>query len=418
MNLTERLLIKPSNENYKQIKKSCSLSKALYNEATYLFRQSFFNGEVLKWTQVDYILKNRSNNYKELPSAAAQAMIRQMGDNWKAFWNAHKDWKINPHKYKSKPQISSYAKNLKTFLHPFQSIKCENGEIIFPKKMNMSNVKIINGENQVIQQKNPRLKQVRFVPHGHCFWLEVIYDDDINLNNEKINKKDIKLNSDNVLGIDLGINNLLTMVTNIDALPPLLYKGKVIKAMNQRFNKSKAYYQSKGNDTMIEKLSIKRFCQINDYFHKASNFVINYCLENDIGRIVIGKNNGWKQDINIGKVNNQKFVFIPFERLISQIEYKAKLVNIQVDINEESYTSKSDALALDILPVYKKNNPEKYEFLGRRVKRGLYKSSIGKTINADVNGAINILRKVIGDDFVKNLTNRGFVFNPETISTK
>lgn len=418
MNLTERLLIKPKNENYRQIKQACILSKSLYNEANYLFRQSFFDENLLHWVQVDKILKRRSRNYNALPAAAAQALLRQMGDNWNSFWKANEDWKVNPHKYKSRPRIASYSKKLKTFLHPFQSMQCKDGEIIFPKKMNMSNVNIKNGENQAIREKNARLKQVRFVPHGHCFWLEVIYDNDISVKHETIKKKDIKLNSDNVLGIDLGINNLLTMVTNIDALPPLLYKGKVIKTINQRFNKSKAYYQSKGNAAMIEKLSIKRFCQINDYFHKASNFVINYCLENDIGRIVIGKNNGWKQDINIGKVNNQKFVFIPFERLISQIEYKAKLVNIQVDINEESFTSKSDALALDILPVYKKNNPKKHEFLGRRVKRGLYKSSIGKTINADVNGAINILRKVIGDDFVKNLTNRGFVFNPETISTK
>ena len=418
MNLTERLLVKPNNENYEQIKQACLFSKLLYNEATYLFRKSFFDEELLTWQQVDKILKYRSKNYNALPAAAAQALLRQMGDNWKSFWNANKDWKINPHKYKSRPKIASYSKNLKTFLHPFQSMKCKDGEVIFPKKMNMRNVKIRNGENQIIKEKKARLKQVRFVPHGHCFWIEVIYDNDINMKHEPIKKKDIKLNSDNVLGIDLGINNLLTMVTNIDALPPLLYKGKVIKSINQRFNKSKSYHQSKGNSTMIEKLSIKRFCQINDYFHKVSNFVINYCLENDIGRIVIGKNNGWKQDINIGKVNNQKFVFIPFEKLISQIEYKAKLVNIQVDINEESYTSKSDALALDILPVYRKNSTEKYEFLGRRVKRGLYKSSIGKMINADVNGAINILRKVIGDDFVKNLTNKGFVFNPETISPK
>jgi putative transposase len=418
MNLTERLLVKPNNENYKQIKQACLFSKSLYNEATYLFRKSFFDEELLTWKQVDKILKHRSKNYNALPAASAQALLRQMGDNWKSFWEANKDWKINPQKYKSRPKIASYSKKLKTFLHPFQSMKCKDGEVIFPKKMNMRNVKIRNGENQIIQEKEARLKQVRFVPHGHCFWIEVIYDNDISMKHEPIKKKDTKLNSDNVLGIDLGINNLLTMVTNIDALPPLLYKGKVIKSINQRFNKSKSYYQSKGNAAMIEKLSIKRFCQINDFFHKASNFVINYCLENDIGRIVIGKNNGWKQDINIGKVNNQKFVFIPFEKLISQIEYKAKLVNIQVDINEESYTSKSDSLALDILPVYRKNSSEKYKFLGRRVKRGLYKSSIGKIINADVNGAINILRKVIGDDFVKNLTNKGFVFNPETISLK
>lgn len=416
MLLTERLLLKPNHENYKIIKQSCCISKSIYNEANYIFRQEFFSGNFMKWNDVDKMVKIKSNNYYKIPSAASQAIIKRLGKNWKSFFNANKDWKKNPKKYKSKPKPPTYSKNNQVYVQPFQSLECIDGLIHFPKKLELNPIKILNGKNQKKLEKKARLKEVRFVPHGHCFWLEVIYDNDINIDNENINKKDIKLNTDNVLSIDIGINNLLAMITNIDVLPPLLYKGNIIKSINQRFNKSKAYYQSKGNMTMINKLSIKRYCQINDYFHKASNFVIKHCLNNDIGRIVIGKNKDWKQDINIGKVNNQKFVSIPFNNLISQIEYKARLVNIQVDIQEESYTSKSDALALDILPVYKKNSENKYSFLGKRTKRGLYTSSIGKTINADINGAINILRKVIGDDFVKNLANKGFVFNPEVIA--
>tara|TARA_Y100001960_G_C14781601_1_gene887221 strand:- start:1974 stop:3227 length:1254 start_codon:yes stop_codon:yes gene_type:complete len=416
MLLTERLLIKPNNENYKQIKKSCRITKSLYNEANYLFRQSYFDGKIFKWREVDKELRTNSKNYAEIPAAASQALIRLLDKNWKSYFSALKDWKQNPEKYKRKPKPPHYSEKYQVFLQPFQSLQCKDGEIIFPKKLNLKNVKILNGKEQKTREKNARLNQIRFVPHGHCFCLEVIYESDISMENKEIKKKDIKLNSDNVLGIDLGVNNLLTMVTNIDALPPLLYKGKVIKSINHLYNKSKAYYQEVGNTALIEKLSIKRFCQINDYMHKASNFVINYCLKNDIGKIVIGKNEGWKQSINIGRVNNQNFVSIPFNKLLAQIEYKAKLVNIEVVITEESYTSKSDSLALDILPVYNKDDKKTYQFKGRRVKRGLYKSSIGKIINADVNGAINILRKVIGDGFVKNLTNKGFVFNPETVS--
>jgi putative transposase len=172
------------------------------------------------------------------------------------------------------------------------------------------------------------------------------------------------------------------------------------------------------NKSMVEKIGLNRYLKLQDYMHKASNQVIQYCLKNDIGKIVIGKNKDWKQNINIGKVNNQKFVNIPFESLISKIEYKAKNHNIEVILQEESYTSKSDALALDNLPKYNKKDNKKHSFLGKRVKRGLYQSSIGKLINADINGAINILRKAIGDGFVQNLVNKGYVFNPEVIALR
>lgn len=137
----------------------------------------------------------------------------------------------------------------------------------------------------------------------------------------------------------------------------------------------------------------------------------------NIGRIVIGKNAQWKNEINIGKVNNQKFTAIPHNALIEKITYKLAAYGIDIEVKEESYTSKSDALACDILPKYEKGNNGNYTFKGKRIKRGLYHSSIGKLINADVNGAINILRKAIGDGFVKDLINKGFVFNPVTWQT-
>ena len=326
-----------------------------------------------------------------------------------------KHWKIiknHPKNTKKRPKPPAYSKNLKTYIQLGQNFKVLDGFLHFPKMLDMKPMKFLNIEDKK-SGKNGKLKEVRFVPHGHCFWVEVVYDD---VKKEENKQKDIILNKENYISIDLGIDNLLTIISNVDTVKPSLIKGKIIKSINQRYNKKKAYFQSQNNKSMVDKIGMQRYLKMQDYMHKASNKVIEYCLKNDIGSIVIGKNNNWKDEINIGRVNNQKFVSIPFESLIKKIEYKAKNHNIEVKIQEESYTSKSDALALDILPKYKKYSKEKHVFLGKRKKRGLYQSSIGKLINADINGAINILRKVIGDGFVENLANKGLVFNPEVIA--
>lgn len=412
---TERILIKPSHQAHKSMRLLCFKNSKIFNTANYYIRQSFFNGEITKWNMADKMVNfHHKNLYESIPNAASQAMIKKLGDDWKGFFAALKSYNKTPKKFKKRPKPPSYnKKSLKTFIHPFQSMQCIDGYIHFPKKMNINPIKVRCCDNQPIQEKNINKKiisEVRIVPHGECFWLEVIYDDSIN----GLNHKNVLLDKSRMLGIDLGINNLLTIVSNVPTLKPLLIKGKVIKSINQRYNKRKAYYQAKNNTAMINRISVKRFCQINDYFHKVSNQLLQYCLTNNIGRVVIGKNTQWKNEINIGKVNNQKFVFIPHNALIQKITYKLNNYGIDVKDNEESYTSKSDALACDHLPIYKEGESGKYRFKGKRIKRGLYRSSIGKLINADVNGAINILRKVIGDGFVKDLINKGFVFNPVT----
>ncbi len=164
-----------------------------------------------------------------------------------------------------------------------------------------------------------------------------------------------------------------------------------------------SYIGDVGTSKRIEKLTLKRENKIHDYFHKSSRFIIDYCLEHKIKNIVIGYNEGWKQDINIGKVNNQKFVNIPYLKLIQMIEYKAEEVGIQVIRNEESYTSKCDALGLESLQKHSK-------YLGKRKKRGLFQSSKSKLLNADFNGSLNILRKVIDNDFIQNLVNNRYGF--------
>jgi putative transposase len=413
---TERILIKPDHKNHASFRYACGQANKVSNLANYQIRQAFFNGEILSWASADKIIKlHFEEHYSSIPNAASQAIIKRLGKDWKSFFKALQSWKKNPNKFKARPKPPKRGYKLKTYTHPFQSMQCIDNEIHFPKKLNILPIKVRCCENQALREKDKAkhiIKEIRFVPHGHCFWLEVVHDEHKAL---KTNKMDVLLNKDRALAIDYGVNNFLTIVTNVVELNPLLINGKVIKSINQRYNKKKAYYQSQGNKAMIEKLGVRRFCQLTDIFHKISHQLLNYCLLNDIGTVVIGKNDGWKQDINIGKVNNQTFVNIPYNSMTQKIKYKLEEFGIDVIEQEESYTSKSDALVCDSLPTYgvkKEEKKQKHTFKGKRVKRGLYQSSIGKLINADVNGALNILRKVIGDGFIVNLANKGFVFNP------
>ena len=232
--------------------------------------------------------------------------------------------------------------------------------------------------------------------------------------------KQVKLKKKEFLSADLGLNNLVSAVsTTGDAF---LVSGKRIKSVNQWYNKNIANLRSQLDleKNKIKKMrlieQIKRSTEkrnriVKDILHKISYQVVNYCLNHSIGNIVIGKNQGWKQSVNIGKKNNQKFVQIPHAKLINYIEYKAKSLGIKVILKEESYTSKCDSLALESVQKHA-------SYLGRRIKRGLFKSSTGKVLNADINGAINILRKALSlkskdeSSLLEKIISSGRVFRP------
>lgn len=228
-------------------------------------------------------------------------------------------------------------------------------------------------------------------------------------NVNKLNRKQEELNKlikDNdliIASIDMGVDNLMTVTTTKPEIQPIMVNGRAVKAMNQFYNKvvsnEKSRLSKVGSLTSnkIKRITNKRNQQINDALHQASSKVIDWLLNNKISTLIIGKNIGWKQDINIGKKNNQNFVQIPHAKLIELIEYKCKQHNILVILQEESYTSKASFLDLDFIPNYSKNNNFKYS--GKRIYRGIYKANNGKLINADLNGALNILRKVIGNEF-------------------
>lgn len=143
----------------------------------------------------------------------------------------------------------------------------------------------------------------------------------------------------------------------------------------------------------IDSLTCKRNNRVDNYLHNASRWIINHLVEHGIGTLVIGKNDQWKQEINLGTRTNQNFVSIPHARFIQQLQYKAQLVGMTVLINEESYTSAASFLDLDPIPVYKKG--EKHRFSGKRINRAWYKSKNGLLIHADINASLNIITKVV-----------------------
>ncbi|WP_246844216.1 transposase, partial [Hydrocoleum sp. CS-953] len=251
------------------------------------------------------------------------------------------------------------------------------------------------------------LQQVRIIPKLNYYVIEVVY--------ESVEVK-LDLSESHVASVDLGVNNLATVTSNKKGFQPLIINGRPVKSINQFYNKKKGKLQSELKKTKssnrIKRLSTKRNLKIDDYLHKTSRYIINHLIENQIGVLVIGNNPNWKQGINLGQKNNQNFVQIPFFKLIEQLKYKAKLVGIKVIINEESYTSIASFLDWDNLPVYQKG--VKYRFSGKRVKRGLYQASNGVKYNADVNGSLNILRKVVPNAFSNGI--EGVVVHPVKVT--
>lgn len=242
--------------------------------------------------------------------------------------------------------------------------------------------------------------------------LNISYEKDINAKN--------KLNNDNFLGIDIGVENIVSITTNNQIGKSWIIKGGIVKSINQFYNKKLA--ESKSilttvnkikTSKKIQKLNMKRNHMLDYEFHCLSKKIVKLCLENNIGNIVIGHNKGWKNKSDLGKKINQKFVQIPFNDLIHKVQYKAEEVGIKTIVIEESFTSKVDHLANEEMKVQ-----ENYK--GKRMKRGLFQSSCGKLLNADINGAIGILRKVnvFSDADLISLRNRGDVVSPLVLKYK
>lgn len=394
MRLVERHIVK--DNRFEDI---CLKSGLLYNYVLYNVRQGIFSGNYLK--EYDFSTKlGRENqfDFRNLPSVISQQVIHQVFSNINSWIKLKNDFEKNPGKYNNhRPKLPKYKKGKKQNMVIFATSACRlknDGCIHFIKSI-IKPIKTNIGEN--------KLCQVRIIPQATCYVVEVIYE-----KKEQI----LDLNKDNVLSIDLGLNNLCSCISNV-GIKPFIVNGKVIKSFNQWYNKKKAKLMSfvgdKGTSNKLKRLNNKRNFWIEDKIHKVSRYIIDFCKDNNIGSIVIGLNKGWKQNINLGKKTNQKFVEIPFSKLIDKIAYKVKLIGINVITTEESYTSKVDHLAFE--PLKKQDI-----YLGKRKKRGLFQSSVGKLLNADINGAIGIGRKVFGDSYVSEIISSGFAFNPVKVN--
>ena len=372
MKLTEIIQLNYS----KQLSHLCHLAKDLYNLANWYVRQDFFHlDNVLNYYDLDFML-NQKQAYRNLPSQTSQQILKLVYRNWKSYFNALKEYKQDFKKFKKKPKIPKYKKKNGESIVIFTNQQCniKNEYLYFPKRVYLEPKKTRIRED---------LKEVRIIPLGIKYKIELVYEKE---------EKDLQLDKAHILSIDLGLNNLITAVNN-NGCKPFIVKGGIVKSINQYYNKKLAYFRrienKKGNfqDTRrIMKLHLKRNNKITTIFHRISRFIIDYCIENNIGIILIGYNNGWKQKVNIGKKNNQKFVQLPFLKLVRQIEYKSELVGIQVRKVDESFTSICSFLDNESIERH-----EKYR--GKRIYRGLFKTSKGFLINADVNGAYNIMKK-------------------------
>ena len=393
MNLTETHQIRPNHKLYSICDKLCFKSKNLYNAALFEFRQSYFDKELdtLTWQNINRIF-NQSNqfDYRELPSKVSNTVLKKLGNNISSFWSL-----IKKSDYNKKVRLPKY-------LH-----KTDGRFIVEFNKQTFANKR--DGDNNLIickssldlriptKVENPQ--QVRIVPKTSCYVIEVVYE-------TKENK--MKQNQ-RVAAIDLGLNNLATVVTN-DGDNPILISGKKIKSINQYYNKIASKQKSLLPNNIftsksLDRLWLKRNNKISYEIHKITKFLANYFDERDVSKVIIGNNSGWKNGINLGRRNNQNFVNIPYTKFINQLTYKCQLLGITVITREESYTSKASFLDYDEIPNYKDETT--YKFSGRRIKRGLYRSTTRK-INADVNGAYNIMVKENPNYIVGNREQLGF----------
>jgi putative transposase len=394
MQLVEQTVIGKNDPRYKTIDVAAFASKNLYNAALYEVRQSFIlKGVYLNYNEMDKRMKEHEA-YKALPAKVSQQVLRGLDKNWQGFIAATKEWSLHPEKFQKRPGLPKYKDKVNG-----RNILVYTNQAISKVALRERSMITPSGLLIEVPTQHNKIDQVRIVPRSGFYVVEIVYEQEI---------VQAEVNPDLMAGIDIGLNNLATLTANKDGFVPRIVNGRPIKSINQWYNKERSSIQSqlKGDQyttRRMERLTNKRTRKINHYLHTASRRIIDLLVAEGIGTLVIGQNDQWKQDINIGKRNNQNFVSIPHARFISMLTYKAQLVGIVVQVTEESYTSKCSFL--DNEPIKKHD-----VYQGKRIRRGLFRASDGRLINADVNGAANILRKVAPAAFGQG--SRGPVVGP------
>ena len=377
----------------------CFKSKNLYNYANYEIRKSFIEkGEFIKYNDMAKMLKT-TEVFKDIGSNSGQHTLKMLEKSWKSFFVSIKDYSKNTSKYLGKPKLPGYknkdGRHICVLTNMQSQIK--DGYLYFAFKP-------FKPYNNLIKTKiKGKHMQTRIVPKGSCYILEIVYQID-DVKEKEFNNR--------IASVDLGINNFVTMVNNI-GLKPIIINGRGLKSINQYYNKQLSKYKSlaRTNNNLewtkrLGKINMKRYNKVEYFMHCASRSIINYCIGMNISTVVIGLNKTWKQECNIGNTT-QRFVYIPYDNFISKLKYKCEENGIKLIITEESYTSGTSFIDNE-LPI--KENYDK----SRRKYRGMFISNNGMKINADVNGAYQIMRKVFPNAFANGI--EGVDFHPLVIN--
>jgi putative transposase len=393
--LVEQHCISKSDPRYAIIDAAAFKSKNLYNAALYEMRQAFIHeGKYLNYTEMDKRMQS-SDAYKALPAKVSQQVLVLLDKNWTAFFEARVAYNEDPSKFTGRPRLPKYKHKTEG-----RNILVYTIQAISKKGLKQGRIHPSMLPIEVKTQQDPKqIDQVRIIPRNRHYVVEVVYS-----------RKPVqaKVDPSFCVAIDLGVTNLAAITANRVGFVPRLVNGRPIKAWNQWYNKRmkelKLCLPKEGRERVtkqMEQLTNKRNRQVNHYLHAASKRMIDFLVKEGVGTIIVGKNPLWKQEAGMGKRNNQNFVQIPHARFIDMLTYKAELVGIQVEVQEESYTSQASFLDLDPIPTYKPDDDTAYSFSGKRIGRRnrLYRTKDGKIVCADVNGSYNILRKSKPDAF-------------------
>ena len=374
-----------SKEDYRSIKELCRIAKNLTNQAIYNIRQHYFaEGKYLK-VELNYALLKSSNNYRMLHSNMAQQILKEVDESYKSFFasmkqgeSALKDCRLP--RYLPKDGYTTLVIGF---------VRLKGNKLILPYSNSFRKThKTVEITIPPILL-NKKVKEIRIIPKADAKYFEIQYTYEAECIQRNLNKT-------NALALDLGINNLVTAVSNKGET--FIIDGRRLKSINQWFNKENARLQSIKDKQHLgmkptnrqKAMAHKRNNRINDYMNKAARIVIDYCIDHDIGTLVVGYNETFQKDSNI---DTRNFVNIPYEMLIDKLEYLCELNGITFVMQEESYTSKASFWDQDAIPVYNCDDGKEYRFSGKRIHRGQYRTATGKVLNADVNGALNIMSK-------------------------
>jgi putative transposase len=396
MQLVEHHRISRSDPRFAALDAAAFASKNLYNVALYTTRQAYiFRGERIPYPRLAHELRTQAT-YRALPAKVSQWVVKQVCAAWDSFFAARAVYARDPSRFVGRPKLPQYkakdGRNLLTYtIQALSRVALRRGIVT------------LSGVAVEIPTQQTRIAQVRVVPRGTHYAVEVVYEQEV---------QPADVNPTWSAGIDLGVSNLVAIATSKPGVAPCLVNGRPLKALNQAYNKARARLQAKlpkGRSTsrQLAALTDARNRRVRDYLHNASRAIITWLLQERIGTLIIGHNPDWKQGVRLGRRTNQTFVSIPFARLIAMLTYKAELVGIRVITHDEAYTSKCSFF--DGEPVGKRTT-----YMGKRLHRGLFRTASGRRVNADINAAYNQISNVAPDAFGPG--RRGAVVAPGRIA--